>query len=140
MNMNITLTDGRTMDYSFFVAALFKPLPTLQDELNHAAMGVAGEAGEFVDAIKRHTIYGKEIDITNVQEEIGDALFYLQATVNKLGLVWEDIIHQNVTKLEARYPAGTYSDADAIARADKVPVPVEVPEGWQGSVAQTFQD
>lgn len=88
--------------------------------LDHMAMGIAGEAGEIVDAIKRHTIYGKDIDLDNVVEELGDMEFYMEGLRQKLGLTRAYILQQNIIKLEKRYAAGKYSDVQAQTRADKV--------------------
>ena len=92
----------------------------------HMATGVAGEAGELVDAIKRHVIYDKELDRTNVTEELGDLEFYLQGIRAHLDITREETLKANMTKLltgkNARYAEGIYSDAAAQARADKEPM------------------
>lgn len=86
--------------------------------LNHAALGIAGESGEVVDLIKKHIIYGKELDRATLVEEIGDLLFYLDALVDDIGSNWDEVRQVNYDKLRARYPSG-YSDQDAIARKDQ---------------------
>ncbi len=88
--------------------------------LAHAVMGISGEAGELLDAIKKHVIYGKPLDRDNVVEEIGDLMFYVTALMNELVIMEEEVVLKNVEKLNKRYSEG-YSDAAAIARADKVP-------------------
>lgn len=104
--------------YSDFVARKFKAMGSDIDDLAHAAMGISGEAGELLDAIKKHWAYGKELDKENVMEELGDLEFYMTALRNCLGVPRSYIIAGNVTKLNKRY-AGKYSDQEAIARADK---------------------
>jgi NTP pyrophosphatase (non-canonical NTP hydrolase) len=47
-----------------------------QFDLEHATIGMITEAGEFADAVKRHTVYGKELDVVNLIEEVGDNLWY----------------------------------------------------------------
>lgn len=89
-------------------------------DLTHMALGVAGEAGELVDAIKKHTIYGKQLDLQNLEEELGDIEFYLQRIRYVLGFSREDILRANMAKLRQRYPAGNFSDKDAQLRADKL--------------------
>ena len=44
------------------------------DDLMHAALGLSGEAGEFADAIKKHLVYGRELDRENAIEELGETL------------------------------------------------------------------
>lgn len=110
---------GNTVLYQDFVAKLFKPLDTDNEELNHAALGIGGEAGEIMDAIKKATIYNKPLDRDNIIEELGDLRFYMQALMNKLNIKEYDVLQGNANKLAKRYPTGDYSDADAIARADK---------------------
>jgi len=43
--------------------------------LIHMVLGISGESGELLDAIKKHTIYHKPLDIGNVIEELGDIEF-----------------------------------------------------------------
>lgn len=86
--------------------------------LNHSALGLAGEAGEYADAIKRHTIYGKELDVANAIEELGDALWFVALGCTTLGVTIEDVALANIHKLAARYPE-KYTDELASARLDK---------------------
>jgi NTP pyrophosphatase (non-canonical NTP hydrolase) len=88
--------------------------------LNHMAIGVSGEAGELLDAIKRHTIYDKPLDRENVVEELGDLEFYLEGLRASIGITREETLEHNKLKLLGkRYASGKYSDEQAIARADK---------------------
>lgn len=90
-----------------------------QAHLLHMALGVAGEAGEIVDAIKKSVIYQKPLDINNLKEEIGDTLFYLQGICNTIGTTLARCQSDNIEKLTARYHTGSYSDKQAQERADK---------------------
>jgi len=82
-------------------------------------VGVSGEAGELLDAIKKHTMYNKPLDVENVIEEIGDVLFYLTGIANVLGFTLDDCAQVNAEKLSKRYSEGRYSDKQAQERADK---------------------
>lgn len=68
--------------YRDFVRSLAKPGNEIVSEITpidahrlHMAIGISGEAGELLDAIKKATIYRKPLDIANVREECGDLLF-----------------------------------------------------------------
>ena len=106
--------------YDQFVLQLFKT-DTAPNMMNHAVMGVAGEAGELIDAIKKHTVYGKPLDRTNVIEELGDLRFYMQALQNILGITESELLQHNADKLAKRYQGLRYTDKAAIDRADKAP-------------------
>jgi len=84
----------------------------------HMAVGVSGEAGELLDAIKKATIYRKPIDRENVVEELGDLEFYMEGLRDELGITREETIQYNISKLGVRYANG-YSDQAAVDRADK---------------------
>jgi NTP pyrophosphatase (non-canonical NTP hydrolase) len=105
--------------YDRFVLQLFK-LDTFAQMMNHAALGVCGEAGELADAIKKHIHYGKPLDHENVIEELGDLRFYMQAIQNMLGITEQELLQHNANKLAARYGSLTYSDKDAVERKDKI--------------------
>ena len=117
---------SNTTPYQQFVNSIIKPgdeiirqLTPQQAHLLHMAVGVSGEAGELLDAIKKHCVYQKQINMENVIEEAGDILFYLTGLLNDLNISVEDCVKANIDKLSKRYPAGSYSNAAAIARADK---------------------
>lgn len=72
--------------------------------LLHASIGIATEAGELQDALKKHLFYGREFDHTNAVEEVGDLLWYAALACESLGTTLEDAMERNIAKLKARYP------------------------------------
>lgn len=112
-------------DYKEFVwsrtkdgKAILSGISSGNAELLHAAIGICGEAGELLDAIKKHVIYGKVFDRVNVVEELGDIEFYMQMMRTALCVERIEILRANVEKLSKRYPVG-YTDQAAIERKDK---------------------
>lgn len=95
----------------------FKPTPE-QCELLHAAIGIAGEAGELLDAIRKHIFDGQPLDRENVIEELGDLCFYLEAAMQVVKAFRYEVEQENQAKLSKRYESG-YSDKAAQERADK---------------------
>ena len=83
--------------------------------LLHGAMGVSTEAGELLDAIKKHVYYGKPLDEVNIFEEIGDLFWYLAILSDELGFDFEKIMAKNIDKLQARYK-DKFSEESAINR------------------------
>ena len=115
------------------VAALAKPgadiVATLTAEDAHSlhmAVGIAGEAGELLDAVKKAAIYRKPIDRANVVEELGDLEFYMEGLRQGLGITRQEVLDHNIAKLSNRYSSGTYSDKHAQERADKNPAQGEL--------------
>jgi NTP pyrophosphatase (non-canonical NTP hydrolase) len=108
------------------VAALAKPGHQIAAELTavdahqlHMAVGISGEAGELLDAIKKAVIYRKPLDVINVIEELGDLEFYMEGLRQSLSISREDCIAANIAKLGKRYESFRYSDSAAQSRADK---------------------
>ena len=106
-------------DLSKSGAEIAAKLTEAEADLWHMATGVAGEAGELLDAIKKHVVYKRELDRENVVEELGDLRFYMAGLMNRLAITEDEILAHNNAKLAKRYAAGSYSNAAAIARADK---------------------
>lgn len=69
----------------------------------HAVLGMASEAGEAVDAVKKHLFYGKPLDKVNLVEEAGDMLWYLAILSLALEMPLAEIAQRNINKLQARY-------------------------------------
>jgi len=94
-----------------------KPM-TPDDDLMHAALGLSGEAGEFADAIKKHLVYGRDLDRENALEELGDVLWFVALNCTALGVSMADVAQGNIDKLRRRYPE-KYEDELAYKRMDK---------------------
>lgn len=112
-------------DYATFVQSrlkdggdILKTVTPAQANLLHLALGAAGEVGELVDAIKKHVIYNKSLDVKNIDEECGDMLFFISATLAAVGLDEAGCKRRNIEKLTKRYASG-YSDKAAQERKDK---------------------
>ena len=108
------------------VSALVKPGTKINDEMTpekanmlRMVCGISGEAGELIDAVKKHVIYNKPLDIENVIEELGDLEFYMEGLRQEVGLTREQCLQANIDKLGVRYKGLTYSDKSAQDRADK---------------------
>ena len=91
-------------------------------DLWHMGTGVAGEAGELIDAIKKYVVYNTSLDHANVVEELGDLEFYMNIIRFSIDVTREEVLSQNMLKLvgpNGRYADGRYSDHAAQERADK---------------------
>ena len=87
-------------------------------DLWYAVTGICTEAGELLDAIKKHVIYNKPLDLENVVEELGDIEFYMEQVRQNVRVSRDNVVLANIEKLSKRYSNG-YSDQAAQARSDK---------------------
>jgi NTP pyrophosphatase (non-canonical NTP hydrolase) len=70
------------------------------------AIGLAGEAGEVADQIKKGIFHQQGLDMVKLKKELGDVLWYVAACCTKLGFTMEEVMQHNVDKLIARFPEG----------------------------------
>lgn len=95
--------------------AIAQRMSTVENQrLLHAGIGLATESGEFLDALKKHVFYGKELDKVNLGEEMGDIFWYCAIISDQLGINFADVMDTNIAKLKARY-----GDKFTEAAADK---------------------
>lgn len=76
-----------------------------------AALGLAAETGEFCEIPKKMFFQGKPLNDENLfhmKRELGDVIWYWINACRALGLDPNDVIAENVRKLEARYPGGNF--------------------------------
>ncbi len=76
-----------------------------------ACLGLAAESGEFIEINKKIFFQGKPLNDENVyhlKRELGDIFWYWTNACRALGLDPNDVIAENVKKLEARYPGGHF--------------------------------
>lgn len=76
-----------------------------------AAIGLAAETGEFAELPKKIVFQGKPCDedtIFHMKRELGDIMWYWVNACRALNLDPNDVIEENVKKLESRYPEGEF--------------------------------
>lgn len=78
-------------------------------QLLTAAVGLPAETGEFSEIIKKCVFQGKEMGESthfHAVRELGDIMWYWMQAVYALNVTPEEVIQENIRKLEARYPGG----------------------------------
>ena len=76
-----------------------------------AAIGMAAEGGEFAELPKKIVFQGKPVTdevIFHMKRELGDVMWYWVNACRALNLDPNDVIAENVRKLESRYPGGSF--------------------------------
>lgn len=99
-----------------FITAVY---PNLGSNILYPAIGIAGEAGELLDKIKKawrnsgvmkpssilSTLTEKQI--SDIAKELGDILWYVAAFATEMGLELNDIAAINLEKLANRHNNNT---------------------------------
>ena len=113
------------MTHPELVKALVKPGYQIVEEMTpkganmvHMILGLCGESAELLDQVKKNVIYGRDLDMENMVEELGDLEFYMEGLRQELGVTREECLSHNIEKLTKRY-GEKYSNEAAIKRADK---------------------
>ena len=88
-----------------------------QRRLVIAALGLAGEAGEFANMVKKLTAHGHDITPEILADELGDVMWYVAEAATAIGIHLGDIANTNVDKLRKRYPEG-FSEERSINREE----------------------
>lgn len=76
------------------------------------AMGMCGEAGEYSEIVKKLVFHGKILTPevhAHLVKELGDVIWYWTNACRSLGVDPNQVIADNVAKLESRYPGGKFS-------------------------------
>ena len=113
--------------YSYFVSQvtsqesqntvkLTQKLEELDRDINIALLltggiGIASEGGEFNEIIKKCVFQGKPLNedtIFHMKRELGDIMWYWINACRALDLDPNEVIEENVRKLESRYPGGEF--------------------------------
>ena len=90
-------------------------LPSVWDNNIHMILGMATEVAEIQDVFKSALAYGKPLDMINLQEELGDLMWFIAGFCDINGFDFEDILETNIKKLLVRYP-NKFSKEDALTR------------------------
>lgn len=107
-----------TSDASLDINTLIKRLEDLRDQklanislLITGGLGLGAEGGEFAEVVKKILFQGKPLNEENIfhmKRELGDIAWYWVNACTALGLDPNEVIAENVRKLESRYPGGSF--------------------------------
>lgn len=118
LNKYAEFVDGVTSQPSKSFEAMTARLNELQAKgadmprLLTAGIGLASEGGEFDEIVKKILFQGKEYNEDNIfhmKRELGDIIWYWIQACMALNLDPNEVVAENVTKLEARYPGGSFN-------------------------------
>jgi NTP pyrophosphatase (non-canonical NTP hydrolase) len=76
-----------------------------------AAIGLGSETGEFQEIVKKIFFQGKEYNdetVFHMKRELGDIMWYWVNACRALNLDPNEVVAENVKKLESRYPGGKF--------------------------------
>lgn len=76
-----------------------------------ACFGLAAESGEFIEVPKKIIFQGKPLDdaaVFHMKRELGDVMWYWINACRALNIDPNEVIAENVRKLESRYPGGSF--------------------------------
>lgn len=76
------------------------------------AVGISAEGGEFMEIVKKCIFQGKPLNEEtqyHAKRELGDIMWYWINSCRALNLDPNEVIAENVKKLEARYPGGSFN-------------------------------
>ena len=82
----------------------------------HSLLGIITESGEIAEGIIPTLFIEEEPDWVNLDEEIGDMLYYIAVYIRSRGKTFEQFFQANRAKLEARYPEGFFTQDKALNR------------------------
>jgi len=75
------------------------------------AVGLSAEGGELMEIVKKCVFQGKPMDeetVFHMKRELGDIMWYWINACRAIGEDPNDVIAENVRKLEKRYPGGSF--------------------------------
>ena len=88
-------------------ASLTALYPRRKENLEYPTLGLAGEAGEVANIVKKierdHAGVITEEVRNKLKDELGDVLWYISACADELGLTLAEIAEYNVKKLAKRH-------------------------------------
>jgi NTP pyrophosphatase (non-canonical NTP hydrolase) len=111
----MAVTSRESREVEVFIDRL-REIHFANDKLNGsllltAMIGMTSEAGEAQEIVKKVLFQGKpftEETRIHLKKELGDVIWYWINACNALDLDPNEVVQQNVEKLQARYPGGNF--------------------------------
>ena len=116
-----TTTSEESKEFAAFTSRIIK-LESQHETMSvprvlTAAIGMLAESGEFTEVLKKMIFQGKPLtnaERFHMKRELGDILWYWIQGCIALGYTPDEVMDENIKKLEARYPNGF-----EVARSEK---------------------
>jgi NTP pyrophosphatase (non-canonical NTP hydrolase) len=91
-------------------ATVFGNYPVLGARIVYPALGLAGEAGEVAEKVKKlmrdQGGFITEAFRENLKKELGDVLWYVSEVADAAGLTLDEVAVANIEKLTSRHKRG----------------------------------
>lgn len=84
--------------------AIYEP----RHAITYPALGLAAEAGEVANVVKKRLRDGK-MDFEKARDELGDVLWYVAVLADDLGISLSSLANKNIQKLNDRKNRGVIS-------------------------------
>lgn len=98
------------MNFDEYQTAAIRTLKKVQGaedgQLSILGLGLAEETGEAISLLHKYLARNKPLDLTKLEAELGDVLWYVTAIAELCGLSMDHVAKRNVEKLLQRYPDG----------------------------------
>ena len=98
--------------YSELASRTMADLGYRQKDNLHMVLGMVDELGEIAKIFKAELAYNKKIDYVNLEEEVGDLMWFVSNLCRTNNLDMGKVLDKNIAKLKVRYP-DKYSDDKA---------------------------
>ncbi len=92
-------------DYQKLCKRTAKKFDNREKEILTWGLGIAGEAGDVASCIKKTFAHGND-QRNGIRENIGDTLWYTAMICNFFKWDFDEVLEENIKKLEKRYPKG----------------------------------
>lgn len=104
-----TVTSQQSNEVSLFIDNINKIVDFNPSLAITGVIGIQSESGELAEIVKKVLFQGKpftEDTRFHIKRELGDIIWYWVNTCRAFGLNPQEVIQENITKLEQRYPGG----------------------------------
>lgn len=82
--------------------------------LDYATVGLVTESAKVLDLVKKSKKALSPLDKQRVKEELGDLLWYMNLTLDELGMAFEEVMEASIEKINRKHPEG-----DLLIRGEK---------------------
>ena len=104
-------TSGSTNKLHERMAAIDSKSGVNTARLLTGAIGIASEGGELAEIVKKCLFQDKPMSEKtqfHINGELGDIIWYWVNSCTAMGLKPDEVIQENIEKLESRYPGGKF--------------------------------